>query len=259
MSTITTMNQLLGSLVGAYIGHYYLHSQSAWPNVSNTPLYQSWLHSAQLLKPAVPQSAASLIIPLPWLLHHHDNSRLRHQQLAQYLGSTSLSPTDHLIEFTSALYVLGDILEWLMQCPLDLRELLPQLWEALQKKLTEYPAAVIPWISHLINGFNAKPSVNNNHSAGPMATIVLAVQQGLSYRENLALAFANQQMPQATLPIMGCLLGAWGGISIIPMQWMLSFSSDSRQALAQLAQQLYQNWAGISGTADNIDVWPLDF
>lgn len=262
MPILATIDQLLGSLLGGYLGHGYSTGQKEWPNVSDSSLYQSWLHSVQQLTIKQPQlSASDPVIALPWLLFYHDNREIRHHWIARNMELASVKVTDTAIHTPGTIYVLGDILEWLMQSSLEIQQPHPLLWEHLQKNNLSYPTAVIPQINRFGQELlSPKSAVSNRleHHDCPWIIMALAVEQCLTYRENLALALANPRLPQAMRPIVGCLLGAWGGPSIIPTKWIMSLPFDSRQALFYMAQQLYKSWAGIKCNPSNFDVWPLN-
>lgn len=248
MVMISTLDRFLGSLLGSYMGFHY--RQPEWPALHSDPLYTAWIKPPLLEL----QCTSNGYAPLPWLLYCYDNSTIRHHELAKHLEHLSVEAADpDAMTTLSTLYILGDSLEWLMQCPLSSQQALPQLLEYLQQQQVDYPSTLhgfalfgTPLASNL-----SKP--DNAHSAA----LNVALEQSLNHRENLALAL-NSSMPRFTRTMLGCLLGAWGGISVIPTSWMLLLAPEVKQAITLLASQLYQSWAGISSAQGTLETFPLD-
>ncbi|MBT9315718.1 hypothetical protein [Leptothoe spongobia] len=264
MVAISTIDRFLGSLVGSYIGHYYGgNNQFGWPtNINDSTLYQSWKTNTPKAQVSdLQRSNSHLVAALPWLLYHHDNGTFRHQWLAQHLISASIGTSNNNVDTMEVLYVLGDSLEWMMQCPLDTRHPGQLLCKHLHHQKIHYPAVVSTKVNQWMKGLSS-PSLTAISEMppldGPWGLITLSMWQCLNYRENLALALGSQKMSQPTLTIIGCLLGAWGGISVIPTPWLLLLSSDSRQAITHLAEQIYRDWAGIRSISDTFETLPLD-
>ncbi len=263
MPTISTADRFLGSLLGTYIGHYYLaYHHGHWPPVRESPLYQSWLSSTKQPNISGPKSSeAGLTAAIPWLLHCHDDTVRRHHQLNQTL-LTKLASAPLIAPDTEALYILGDCLEWLMQYTPDTQEPYPSLCDHLQQKSVTYPSIMIPQAHRLIEDLSTEALTNSPQDMSQdhtLSSITLAIRSCLSYPENLALSLANQRGGSCTAAMIGCLLGAWGGLSAIPLQWIMALTQDSRQSLQQIAQQLYRSWAGINAVATSFDAFPLDF
>ena len=258
MLTIGTADQLLGSLTGAYLGYSYSEHQHGQCAKDTSPIYSLW---QQNLPPGPELSEPCLAVTLPWLLCHHDASGRRHRWLARQLASASL-PTAGIVDTAIALYILGDSLEWLMQCDPVMRHPRSVLCMHLQQQCRSYPADIIPQANQLIGWLSDKPiaadsqSTNQGQSA---PDIILAIHQCLNYRENLALALANPQIAPQRSMIVGYLLGAWGGISVIPAMWMASLTPDAKQSLTKIAQQLYRTWAGAIQRAGSLEICPLNF
>ena len=259
MLTIGTADKLLGSLTGAYLGYSYLEHQHGQCANDSSPIYQPWLHQ-QNTPPDPELSEPRLAVTLPWLLYHHDDSIRRHRWLAHQLASAPVS-TASIVDMAIVLYILGDSLEWIMQCDPAMRDPLPTLCMYLQQQCLTYPENIIPQVNQLLVRLNTKsieadrqiPDQNQ-----PALDIILAIHQCLNYRENLALALAN---PHATYRSMitGYLLVAWRGIAVIPATWLVSLTPDSRQSLIKIAQQLYRTWAGVIQGTGSLEICPLNF
>ena len=244
------------------MGHNYSqnHPQS-WSTVSNSNLYRSWLDNIEH-PPFRPRSSnTSLILALPWMLYHFDNSQLRHYQLAQNLKLAHETNIPNLIDITAALHIMGDCIEWLMQFPPSIQKPLTLLCGHLQQQQSAYSQAVNTKRNQVIKALvtnSPLSNVDNVVDSTMLSTVTIAIKQCLAYRENLALAFGSSQIGTAIPPLIGCLLGAWAGTSIIPDQWMITFSSDSRHSLAHITQTLYRRWAGITSSMTTKEVFPLD-
>ena len=263
MSLVSTHNKFLGSLIAAYIGYSYSrnHPQS-WPPVSNSNLYRSWLDSIEQSPPSRPAlSNASLIRTLPWLLYHYDNSQLRHYQLAQNLKLAHEANISNIIDITAALHIMGDCLEWLMQFPPSTQQPLTLLCDYLQQQRSDHSQPINAKRNQVIKALATNSSlsdIDNVVDSTLLSTVTMAIRQCLTYRENLALAFASSQIGPPIPTLIGCLQGAWAGTSVIPDQWMIAFHTDSRQSLAYIAQMLYRRWAGITSSTTTKEVLPLD-
>ncbi|MEM1239416.1 MAG: hypothetical protein AAGI45_06230 [Cyanobacteria bacterium P01_H01_bin.26] len=259
MLTIGTADKFLGSLTGAYLGYSYLEHQHGDCASHSNPMYQPWLHQQNI--PLGPElSGPCLAVTLPWLLYHHDDSIRRHHWLAHQLASAP-SPTASIVDTAIALYILGDSLEWIMQCDPVMRYPLPALCMYLQQQCLAYPASIIPQVNQLIAWLNIQSMEADRQIPDqnqPALDIVLAIHQCLNYRENLALALANPQATHRSM-IIGYLLGAWRGISVIPAKWLASLTPDARQSLTQIAQQLYRTWAGVVQGRGSLEISPLNF
>ena len=256
MPIISTADRFLGSLVGAYMGHSYANR----PDTRNSLLYQSWLDDIQQNRiPGPTLSDFSPAVSLPWLLYHHDDSRTRHDWLAHSLEPIQSTAPDHVTTTMGVLYILGDSLEWLMQCLPTVQHPLPLLCKHLRHQLSTYPPGVSAQVTPLIEWLSSeslRPSPVRQDIL--VAAMALALQQCLKYRENLAFALNNDSMSQPAPAMIGCLLGAWGGTAIIPTPWMMSLAPDSRQDLSHIAQHIYRNWAGISCIEGTFETLPLD-
>lgn len=251
MILISTLDRFLGSLLGSYMGFYY--QQTPWPALHSDPLYTAWIESPLL---DLKSFDNDYLAALPWLLYRYDNIALRHHELAQHLENLSANGADiNTITTLSTLYILGDSLEWLMQCQLSIQPILPKLFAYLQQQQANYPS--------ILHGFaplslaaplgTSKPSKLDNAT---LEALNIALAQGLNHRENLALAL-NSTMSRLTRTILGYLLGAWGGLSVIPTPWIFLLSPEVKQAITLFAKQLYQNWAGISSTEGPLETFPL--
>lgn len=271
MVAISTIDRVLGSLIGSYVGHYYGSNSSCnrhfdWPaNINDSSLYQAWLTNIQTLQSPYPYlSTHHPMAALPWLLYHHDNKTTRHHYLAQQTANSSTISNDMPCHLISSLYILGDCLEWLMQCPLEVLELSPLFCEHFKQQQINYPDVIIfelnqwlLWLSHP-SAPNFSPGFAT--SDAPLAPIFLAIWQCLNHPDNLALALGNdKKMSQTTLTTIGCLLGAWGGLSVIPSPWMLLLSQGSRRAITLIAEQIYREWAGIRCIGGTLETLPLNF
>lgn len=248
MSIISTEDRFLGSLVGTYLGHSYTDHLWSCPDTRNSLLYQSWLDDIQQNRIPGPALADfSPAVSLPWLLSHHDNSRIRHDWLTHKLDPIQSTEPEHATKVAGVLYMLGDSLEWLMQCPQTVQYPLPLLCKHLRHQLSAYPTDVIAQVTPSIEWLASDESSITSPVPPkiPMAATALALGQCLNYRENLALALESEPVSQPTPAMIGCLLGAWGGTAVIPTPWIRALSSDSRQALSNMAENLYRTWAGI--------------
>lgn len=272
MLTMTIANKFLGSLLGTYIGHHYHHclggQQMATGPVDESLLYQAWLPSIRQSTPPRVATVSTLAAALPWLLYHHDDRQTRHRQLASELA------TDSLGAIASRLYILGDCLEWLMQSSLEPQASPALLRKHLRQQISTYPTSILPQVNQLFellefpsttsNGAQNGAQLEYHHASihasihAPMLTIATAIQQCLTHPENLALALTSPHTAPPVAPIIGCLLGAWGGTSRIPLRWMMSLPNESRQLLTHVSEQLYRNWAGITGVAKSFEAFPLD-
>ncbi|WP_163702981.1 hypothetical protein [Adonisia turfae] len=261
MPTISIAAKFHGSLMGAYLGHSYgAGYRGPWLPLHESPLYQSWLHGTQqnLLQPT--PTDANPLLGLPWLLHHHDNSDARHRWLAQIIESGHHTEAISVTETMATLGILGDCLAWLMHYNPVTQHSPPLLSQHLSQQLPDYPASLIPQAQHIIECLDP-PSPTLNLEAldpQPSAIMVLAIQQSLSYRENLALAIAHPDIVTPIPAMIGCLLGAWGGMSVIPTRWILTIPPEQRHSLEQIASKLYRHWAGIANISANCEVFPLD-
>ncbi len=266
MATISNADKFRGSLFGAYIGHYYSEKYSdQWPTVSRSTLYQAWLASIEQYRIS-PPSEANLTTAIPWLLYRHDDSSGRLHWLHQTLVSPTMHTNDSkgiLTDTIGALYVLGDCLEWLMQYPIGPQELHSLLWKYLHHKRSSYPSAINSQIHQYLEQLATQSpalilqTTDNTHH--PLMTVTAALKCCLNYRENLALALTNPGMTAPIATIVGCLLGAYCGPSVIPVGWLMAFTQDSREALDAIAQKLYGVWAGVGNVTTNFEVLPLDF
>lgn len=257
MSIISIKDRFLGSLVGTYLGHSYAASPWSCPDTGNSLLYQSWVDDIQQNRIPGPTLADfSPAVPLPWLLSYHDNSRTRHNWLTHNLDPLQSTKPEHVNNAAGVLYILGDSLEWLMQCPKTVQHPLPLLCKHLRHQLSAYPTDVIAQVAPLIEWLASESSLTSPVPSNiPIAATALALRQCLNYQENLALALKSEPMSQPTPAMIGCLLGAWGGIAVIPTPWIKALSPDSRQALSNMAENLYRIWAGIicmGGTCETL-------
>ncbi|ESA36111.1 hypothetical protein N836_09020 [Leptolyngbya sp. Heron Island J] len=120
----------------------------------------------------------------------------------------------------------------------------------------------MPHLNLLIENLDTEEFATNAQvpcQARTLWPMTLAIRRCLRYPENLALALVNHSTDIPTTTIIGCLLGAWGGISAIPVPWIMAFTYDSRQGLRQMAQQLYRSWAGSNVVTGGVDeIFPLD-
>lgn len=255
MIMICTFERFLGSLLGSYMGFHYQHNLTEWPSVHGDPLYAIWMQPPLLNLQCVDNN---YLAPLPWLLCRYDNSRIRHHELAQYTETLAANSADtHAITTLNTLYILGDSLEWLIQCPLSTQQTRTKLWEYLGQRQGDYPVKP-PSFNPVFCNFPpaaSSPSKPDNESGDTLKT---TLERTLNYRENLALALSSP-MPPFTRTMLGGLLGAWRGLSVIPTPWMLLLDPKSQQALTQLAKQLYQNWAGMIAAQGTLETFPLDF
>ena len=261
MPTIATADQFLGSLVGAYIGHYYPEQHHGnWPSVSQSLLYQSWLANTSHDNIPAP-SEVNLATALPWLLYRHDDSSSRLHWLNQTLASPTRDRGNTISDITGTIYILGNCLEWLMQCSLNTPNLHLRLSQHLRQKQSNYPVAVSPQITRLIKELETHSSNISPQTiyAQPVPPIALALRCCLNYRENLVLALDRSGMIGSTPTMIGCLLGAWRGPSVIPIRLLMGLTKDSRNSLGDIAQRLYHSWAGISQGGTTSEIFPLDF
>lgn len=260
MPIISTADRLLGSLMGTYLGHSYADQPWDCPDTKDSLLYQSWLDDIQQnIIPGPTLADFSPAVPLPWLLSHHDNGRTRHNWLIHNLAPLHSTDPGLVTEAVGVLYILGDSLEWLMQCPQSVQHPRPLLCNHLQHQLSAYPTDVSAQVTPLIEWLASESSLTGPVPPDiPMAATALALRQCLNYRENLALALRSEPMSQPTPAMIGCLLGAWGGTAVIPTPWKMALPPESRKALSYMAEHLYRNWAGIIGVAGTCETLPPD-
>ena len=268
ISTIPTAEKFLGSLLGAYIGYRYdLNDNIPWQSVNANSLSQLWHNSIQQYTVVGPQVLDPQILvskpaaTLPWLLYHHDNSSFRYQSLAQTLASVNSSSAAMLTNAIGATCILGDCLEWLMQSAPTPQPSLPLICNYLLQRQTAYPTALASYVEHFTEvlasqSFAVEPLQPYEQ---PVLETALAVKHCLSYPENLALILINSQTLGTTATLSGCLLGAWGGLSVIPNKWIMALTDDSHQLISHIADKIYRNWAGIIGISATYDASPLDF
>lgn len=263
MATVSIQNKFLGSLIGAYIGHsYHEKCSKSWPSVSNSNLYQSWLDNEhQFPLSELTSSNSDLILTLPWLLYHYDDRRTRQQQLAQTIELTHDANKANIADMAAALYIMGDCLEWLMQLSHTIQYPLPLLRQHLRQQRPIHSKVLHSKREQFIQELATQSLMSDFDSVVPDKTLpmlMIAIKQCLSYRENLALALTSPQSVTPIPTLIGCLLGAWAGPSVIPAQWMLAFNHASKQALTDMAQKLYRRWAGITTIMSNGEVFPLE-
>lgn len=247
--------------MGAYLGSKYSNESHGNTDFSqNTPIHQAWLTNIQLNILEQPTlSSLTMEMMLPWFLYHHDNQQIRHTCLAQQNISTAST--------LGALYLLGDTLEWLMQCTPDIQNPQTLLYRHLQQQVFIYPQSIIaditPWIEQLGSpSLSLSPTEAIANTDSPMH-VTLAIQQCLSYKENLALALnhSKKKLTSPTHSIIGYLLGAWGGMTVIPPQWVLTWKNQAtaKQDISYIAQQLYRKWAGVMSISTTpFATFPLD-
>lgn len=248
--------------MGTYIGHCY----SAFPQPAidfskSPPLHQSWLNTPQPgILPTLVPSNSRLVDIIPWLLYYHDARHTRNHELAQHL--TSAQCTTAITTMTAALYILGDCLEWLMQAAPVNQAAHPSLCRHLQQQSLTYPAAIRPPTNRLIVSLEPQSLSTDDYqtqdSNDLMMALAAAIQQSLTYPENLALALNTSDRRASTSTLIGCLLGAWRGTSVIPSGWIMSLPNTSRQTLTLTAKQLYRSWAGINHISATFEVFSLD-
>ncbi|NEQ49894.1 MAG: hypothetical protein F6K11_07155 [Leptolyngbya sp. SIO3F4] len=264
MGKLSTIDRFLGSLLGGYIGyHRAAPNQSALPSITNSTLYQSWLVCMQNMQsPGLRLFNCDEIGMLPWLLYHHDNRKIRHDYLQQALKRNTATESNMNIQNTlESLYLLGDILEFIMQYSPNRSHTDSLLYQELRQQTTEYPTAITPQVTQWLTWLSTPSSVTLNQSPTSnqyLESIFLGLWQCLRYHENLALALSTQTLSQNTYAITGYLLGAWKGISVIPNFWQLSIPPSSRRTFTHIAKQIYCSWAGISFMADTLETLPLD-
>lgn len=260
MPTISTADKFLGSLLGAYIGSSYRGtSQLSIPNLSDSQLYQWWHQDLSQGIPSLQLSNTCLISALPWLLYHHDDGTARHRTLLRSLGSDRQNRDDAIADRVAALYLLGDCLEWLIQDPGHRPNSVDLLCKHLQTQIfSECPPSLMQFLQPALNEVTTQsiPHRPATPSGSPSMRVAIALQQCLYCPENLALTLASSPLANATLA--GCLLGAWGGTSIMPMPWKIAIPPTEKAALTHMAEQLYRTWAGIISTSTRFDVLPLN-
>ena len=267
-STIPIAEKFLGSLLGAYIGNCRA-SQYAKSGISvgNNSLSQLWLTSIQphiIAAPTTVESetlASYPVTALPWLLYHHDNSTARYQGLAQTLESVEHLSKPALPHIIGATCILGDCLEWLVQHSLTIQQPRPLLCKHLLQRQTAYPRVLADHTEQFIDVLAAQtPAVAPEAiHAQPLLRIASAVQGCLDCRENLALALVSAQDTGTMPSLMGCLLGAWGGLSVIPIKWLMTLPNNTNQSISHMAEQLYRSWAGIISASSSHTASSLDF
>ncbi|MEM1252147.1 MAG: hypothetical protein AAGI69_06905 [Cyanobacteria bacterium P01_H01_bin.21] len=269
ISTIPTAEKFLGSLLGAHMGYCYSsRSDSPWQSVNSNLLSQLWRSSIQQHTVVGPQVLAPQTLvskpaaALPWLLYHHDNSSFRYQSLAQTLASVDSSSSSILTHAIGATCILGDCLEWLMQCSPTLQPSLLLICNYLRQRQTAYPTVLASHVKRFTEVLAPQISTTIEPlkpDEQPLLTTALAVKHCLSYPENLALILTNFEEPGTTATLSGCLLGAWGGLSVIPTKWIMALTDDSYKLISHIADEVYRNWAGITSIAATYDASPLDF
>ncbi|MGD1949723.1 MAG: hypothetical protein ACFB14_08765 [Leptolyngbyaceae cyanobacterium] len=268
ISTIPTAEKFLGSLLGAYIGYRYSsRSDIPWQSVNSKSLSQLWRNSIQQPTVAGPQVLEPQTLvsrpaaALPWLLYHHDNSSFRYQSLAQTLASVDSSSASILINAIGATCILGDCLEWLIQCSTTLQPSLPLICKHLLQRQAAYPTVLAGHVERFTEVLASQILAFEplQPYEQPLLTTALAVKHCLRYPENLALILTNSQEIETTATLSGCLLGAWGGLSIIPTEWIMALTNDSHQLISHVADKIYRDWAGIIGVSATYDTSPLDF
>lgn len=268
MVTISTPDKFLGSLMGAYIGHHYLEKyQGKWLSVSKSPLYNVWLSSIEPQNIPSLLATSSMPTAIPWLLYHHDDCTGRIHWLNQALAYSTTNGDHHASLYSNrikVLYILGDCLEWLMQCPKDAQEPHLDLCHHLRQQQSTSPSAIIPQLNQLIQTL-ASPSLDSylqtlDHTEPSFMALTSALKRCMYYRENLALALSRSDLTAPTPTLIGCLLGAWRGPSVLPIDWVMAIPQDSKEALRHMAQQLYCSWAGLkSKISGTYEIFPLDF
>ena len=136
----------------------------------------------------------------------------------------------------------------------------PSLHEYLQHRQSTYPTVVQAPVTQLIaniSAFSDQPVREPVAADTPYGALAAAIE-GLNHRENLALALGRLASSSVASTALGCLLGAWGGLSILPIPWMYLLSADSRQGITQLAENFYRHWAGLGVHGSTYEVLPLD-
>lgn len=256
--------------MGTYIGHRYLDHlpldppQTVIDFRTGPPLHQSQLQaSLSGIPPTLPSDFHHLADIVPWLLYHHDDRRTRNHQLAQHLAAVPYT-TD--ITTTAGLYMLGDCLEWLMQVASASQFTQPLLCRYLQQQSSTYPASAGGQVERLVAFLESQSLATDGSQTQRhndlVTTLAIAIQQSLTYPENLALALNTIDVGVPTATLIGCLVGAWQGSAAMPSAWQLSWPDTAKQALYQAAEQLYRSWAGITthipATSATFEAFPLD-
>lgn len=255
-----TVDRFLGSLMGAYIGHHYsANCQKPLLDSHIKPLYQSWLENAQsYMSTQPPLWEDNFACILPWLLYHHDDVQTRCQGLTIPALAAASST-----EVAATAYILGSCLEWLMQSSPSHQ----YPWLSLHQHLQQQQDLLFVENNHQISSLidqlrdpSPMASWENIGHEPALTAVVLAINSSFTYRENIALAFASSQSVDPIPTLIGCLLGAWGGTSIIPTDWMMALSNDCKQSIILLVQMLYRSWAGLASkhTSAIYEVTALD-
>ena len=247
--------------MGAYLGHSYAAGyRGPWLPLHKSPLYQSWLHGTQQTLWQPTPTDANPLLGLPWLLHHHDNSDARHRWLAQTIKSGNHTEIINVADTMATLGILGDCLAWLIHYNPVTQHSTSLLSQHLSQRISNYPASLMSQAQQIIEYLDHPSPTLTPEALDPQPSeiIGLAIKQSLRYRENLALAIAHPDIVTPIPAMIGCLLGAWGGISVIPTRWILTIPPEQRHSLEQIASKLYRQWAGIANISANCEVFPLD-
>ena len=268
ISTIPTAEKFLASLLGAYISYHYERGGATTlrHSIDEPLLIQLWRHSIQ--QPTVigrsvlePQTLVSMpVVVVPWLLYHHDNCDSRYQKLTKMLTAVD-SSSAALTHAVGAVCIFGDCLEWLMQCSLAVHQPLSSICSYLIKRHVDSRTAFASQVEKFIEVLEPQiaTKIPLQLAEQPLLTAALAIKHCLSCRENLALSLANSQRTRTVAALCGCLLGAWGGLSVIPKKWVVDLANDFHQPINHLADKLYRSWAGIIGAPDTCNASPLSF
>lgn len=216
-----------------------------------------WQPTQAQLPEAVDSGTALAIATLPMILFHHDNDWLLRQQLLQTAELWQISATARLGWLT----ISEAIAQALQECKTPFA-LINQLAASLASDAPEMVVALKRlqgWLDQSISLHNMLSELTAMELEANNRAVILALYCFLQTPTDLPLALLRaaqpQYFPQVVCPLVGAMVGAWGGRGTMPLAWAIELSSGavwqtSAAALYQLAERLFLVWAGILDTGE---------
>lgn len=187
---------------------------------------------------------------VPFLLRWHDQARIRHQ----HIEAAPLSD-----DAQAMLWIFGHLLEYLLSATVKPQHLHQSTHQYLIRQLhSEFGPIDQAILQTALDQIWATPP----QPPSPLSVIgtrvdldrsfMTAIRQFVTLPESYVLAMNNagqtqSMQTQSIVPAMitGFMTGAWGGLSVVPVQWIKQLSDHGTQ-MTRLSQTLYADWAGIA-------------
>ncbi|MEM6450874.1 MAG: hypothetical protein AAF703_11220 [Cyanobacteria bacterium P01_D01_bin.105] len=182
----------------------------------------------------------------PGLLRHHNHRQRRNQWLSQTTLNQAIFGETTIQQF----FMAGDWLEAVMTsqgAPLGVEPLTPSYIQALMAQHERREAgALYSQIFHAVAQQAA--TLTESYTLSVKMSGQMVKQKGQPIN-----AFDDNEPLILTPALMGFLAGATVGIASLPVLWqmrltqtgMQGISSSGRQTILTLADQLYEQWAGV--------------